>query len=367
MKNKICLYAIAKNEAKNVDAWYESVKEADSIAVLDTGSTDGTISRLKRHSDIIVEQKRYGFFRFDQARNDSMSLIPDDCNICFTIDLDERLNPGWSDILRREWDPEKHNRGTYSYYFRDTSFEKSRNWIHSKDWSWLYPCHEAMGRNGVIWYQSSECLNLHGKIVVRHYPDRSKSRTSYLPLLEIRATENSQDGESFVYLIREYIIQRDFLKVTALSEKIKSFDHFTKEQGAAAFIYLGDAFSELGLPYAAMDCYRESIVINPEIRAGYVRLVSKLLSFKDKHLAAVAKNVLLDCLEFSKKTTKFVWVDNDDLWRWQVLDWLCVACYWSGEYVEAATYGRTALAADPGNQHILRNIRLCEEKLQNGR
>lgn len=367
MENRICLYAIAKNEAKNVDPWYESVKEADVVAVLDTGSMDNTVAKLKEHLDIIVDQKHYDVFRFDQARNDSLALIPDDCNICFTIDLDERLNPGWSDILRKEWDPSKHNRGSYSYYFRDTSFEKSRNWIHTRDWSWLYPCHEAMGRNGVIWYQPSECLNLHGKIAVRHYPDRSKSRTSYLPLLEIRASENPEDGESFVYLIREYIIQRDYLKVTALSEKIKKFDHFSKEQGAAALIYLGDAFSELGLPHAAIDCYRESIVINPEIRAGYVRLAAKLLGFKDKRLAAIAKNVLLDCLEFSKKTTKFVWVDNDDLWRWQVLDWLCVACYWSGEYIEAEAYGRTALAADPGNQHILRNIKLCEEKLQNGK
>lgn len=365
MKNKICLYAIAKNEAKNVDAWYESVKEADSIAVLDTGSTDDTVSKLKRHPDIIVEQKHYDFFRFDQARNDSLALIPDDCNICFTIDLDERLNPGWSDILRSEWDPEKHNRGTYSYYFRDDEFEKSRNWIHSKDWTWMYPCHEAMGRDGVIWYQMHECLDLHGKIKVRHYPDWSKGRSNYLPLLKLRADENPEDGESFVYLIREYIIQRDFHAVIALSDKIKSFTHFTKEQGGAAYIYLGDAFSELGLSRAAIDCYRESVVINPEIRAGYVKLAAKLLDFKEKKLAQYAKLILLDCLEFSKKTTKFVWVDNDDLWRWQVFDWLCVACYWSGEYVEAAAYGRMALAAAPGNKHVETNIRWCEEKIQN--
>ena len=34
---KICLYAIAKNEIKEVDAWYESMKEADEIIVLDKG------------------------------------------------------------------------------------------------------------------------------------------------------------------------------------------------------------------------------------------------------------------------------------------------------------------------------------------
>ena len=31
MSNKICIYAICKNEAKFVDKWYESMKEADEI------------------------------------------------------------------------------------------------------------------------------------------------------------------------------------------------------------------------------------------------------------------------------------------------------------------------------------------------
>ena len=46
-KLKICVYAISKNEEKFVDRWYESMKDADEIYVLDTGSTDNTISLLK--------------------------------------------------------------------------------------------------------------------------------------------------------------------------------------------------------------------------------------------------------------------------------------------------------------------------------
>ena len=37
---KIVVYAICKNESKFIKRWYESMKEADSIYVLDTGSTD---------------------------------------------------------------------------------------------------------------------------------------------------------------------------------------------------------------------------------------------------------------------------------------------------------------------------------------
>ena len=42
-KFKVIVYAISKNESKFVDRWYESMKEADDIYVLDTGSTDDTM------------------------------------------------------------------------------------------------------------------------------------------------------------------------------------------------------------------------------------------------------------------------------------------------------------------------------------
>ena len=40
---KICVYAICKNEEKNIENWYSHVKEADLIYILDTGSTDMTL------------------------------------------------------------------------------------------------------------------------------------------------------------------------------------------------------------------------------------------------------------------------------------------------------------------------------------
>ena len=47
-KRKVVVYAISKNEEKFVDRWYESMKEADAIYVLDTGSTDKTVEKLKK-------------------------------------------------------------------------------------------------------------------------------------------------------------------------------------------------------------------------------------------------------------------------------------------------------------------------------
>ena len=44
---KVVVYAICKNEEQFVDRWMDSMGEADQVAVLDTGSTDGTVRCLR--------------------------------------------------------------------------------------------------------------------------------------------------------------------------------------------------------------------------------------------------------------------------------------------------------------------------------
>ena len=43
---KIAVYAIARNEEKFVERWYNSMKEADEVFVCDTGSEDNTAEKL---------------------------------------------------------------------------------------------------------------------------------------------------------------------------------------------------------------------------------------------------------------------------------------------------------------------------------
>ena len=90
--NKICVYAICKNEAAFVDKWLDSMSEADYIVVLDTGSEDNTYELLKQDKRVYrVEQKTITPWRFDVARNESLKLVPEDANILLCTDLDEIL------------------------------------------------------------------------------------------------------------------------------------------------------------------------------------------------------------------------------------------------------------------------------------
>src|SRR5258708_33154724 len=45
-------------------------------------------------------------WRFDDARNAAMALIPADVDVCCTMDMDRFLEPGWRAKLEAAWAPE---------------------------------------------------------------------------------------------------------------------------------------------------------------------------------------------------------------------------------------------------------------------
>lgn len=97
---KVCVYAICKDEEQFVDRWVDSMQGADEIYVLDTGSTDQTVEKLKARG-VRVEKKVIIPWRFDVARNESLKLVPDDCDVCVCTDLDEVLIPGWREVIEK--------------------------------------------------------------------------------------------------------------------------------------------------------------------------------------------------------------------------------------------------------------------------
>lgn len=49
---KVCVYAICKNESQFVDRFMDSMSEADYVCVLDTGSSDDTVKKLRARGAI---------------------------------------------------------------------------------------------------------------------------------------------------------------------------------------------------------------------------------------------------------------------------------------------------------------------------
>jgi glycosyltransferase involved in cell wall biosynthesis len=84
---KVAVYSIALNEEKFVERWYQSAKEADYLLIADTGSSDRTV-KLAKSLGINVVEISIKPWRFDDARNASLAVIPSDIDYCIALDLD---------------------------------------------------------------------------------------------------------------------------------------------------------------------------------------------------------------------------------------------------------------------------------------
>lgn len=198
---KIAVYAIAKNEAAFVSRWLAAIRDADCIVVLDTGSTDATV-QLLRDGGATVHTATLSPWRFDDARNLSLALVPADIDVCVCLDLDEVMQPGWRAGIEAAWKADTTRlRYPYTWSWKPDGtpgIQYYADKIHSRHGGrWRLPCHETLhfARPEVaVW---TEAVRVH------HHPDDTKSRGSYLPLLALSVAENPACDRTRHYYARE--------------------------------------------------------------------------------------------------------------------------------------------------------------------
>ena len=219
-KVKLTVYAICKNEKKNIYQWLDCFKSADYLCVLDTGSTDGTWEILQEKTkeipNLIIDQQIIDPWRYDTARNKSMELIPKDTSVFFMVDLDELIkDPDWAEKVRAVWNP-NFDRGKYTYY-RDISptgvIQKTMQEyrVHSKKWHrWINIVHEALvNESGDKYFYEFNCIPI--DIAVYHYGDHHNQKT-YAALCERELEEHPDNLLMRLQLAIEYEIDNEIEK-----------------------------------------------------------------------------------------------------------------------------------------------------------
>jgi len=280
-KYKVCVYTIAKNEEKNVDKWVDSMKEADYICVLDTGSTDSTVEKLKARG-VIVEQKIISPWRFDVARNESMKLIPADTDICVSTDLDELFNPGWRKVLEQEWDP-SYRMGRYYYVFQHTptggeadSFFRDKIHVNDGKFKWVFPIHEVLDR------PEGMPEKLFPKIICHHWQNTETVRKSYLTLMEMEYNEHPKNTRNLFLLGREYYIYQDWkMAIKRLEEFVEIGPRKILYEKGFALALIGYSYIQLNEIGNARFAFMRSINIFPQFRISFLGLATTYLLVKD--------------------------------------------------------------------------------------
>ena len=366
---RICVYAMAADEPESfIDRWLESMKGADVITVLITKIHNPNFKYFKEKQQLpefkdklIVWEEEIKPWRFDSARNASMALIPqDDVDVCVCTDIDETLIPDFWDDLRKEvFAHPNFERIYYKYAWshdEETGEPKWYFWydkIHKpKGWFWDYPVHESLKcpDKEVLGYSGGYYLD-ENKIYLHHYPDLTKSRSSYLKLLELRADEYPEDTYGLFYLAREYGFVDEWEKslITYIRLYSRLIKNKTKEQAMLAddmlmlpiiCCRLGDAFSKMDVKEDAEFYYKKALYYDPSLREAYMKL-AQLYAYQPGKYAECYSTLN----EMHLKSKYIVdWRLVDYFWRdWKLNQILADAACWEGNYPKALELIQKAL------------------------
>lgn len=360
---KICVYAICKNEEQFVDRWMDAVSEADVVVVTDTGSTDKTVEKLQSRGAIVHEDSIVPW-RFDAARNKALSYVPEDMDICVSNDLDEVFETGWRKKLESAW-KEEYTRASYLFtwsYHADGSpkIQFPMEKIHQRHgFRWVHPVHEVLEYHGKkpdksVWVEG---------IVLNHYPDLSKPRSQYLPLLELSATENPQDDRTMFWLGREYLYHNAYDKgITTLKKHLKLPRAQWGEERSASMRLLAHAYEAKGdLQEAKVWLYR-ALAECPTVREPHLALAK--LGYREEDwvltYAAAKKG-----LEITKSSGSYL--VEQECWGHGLYDLGAIGAYHLGLFKEAEEYAQKAWEISPNEERLQTNLAAIQRKRNEGR
>lgn len=350
---KVFVYAICKNEEKHINRWYNSMKEADGIYVLDTGSTDNSVELLK-DLGVNVQVKKYKHFKFDKARNDSLKLVPNEECICVCTDIDEVLDKGWRKKLDSIWKKDT-SRVRYNMNFSFNSDGKPLctyyiSKIHTrKNYVWKHGIHEVIEYIG----RSKENVITTDLFCINHYPDREKSRDFYLKLLEEEVKKYPNDERNMHYLGREYMYCQEWNKsIDTLNKYLNLETAVWKEERSASMRFISRCYKELYRYEEAKMWLKKAIEESPNIKEGYVEL--GMLYYEQKeYLKAINNLIKANTLKKTK-----IYVNEEFAWNETVYDLLSLCFFYLGLIKEACFYAKEALKINPNNERIKNNINI---------
>ena len=355
---KIAVYGICLNEAAFVPRFMEACRDADMVIIADTGSTDGTIEAFRERGAIVhsIDIKPW---RFDHARQAALALVPEDVDVCVSLDLDQIIAPNWRTILEKHWRT-PHNRVFYTLAWAKNHDGSARtvldNRIHGRHgFSWRYPVHECvLADDGV-----PEHILLIRHLRIDHLPDPDKSRGQYLGLLELAAREEPDLPRHAHYLGREYYFLGRWAEAIAEFERQFSLSSNPADLDRNASLRLSAiCHDRLGEPDAALTLLRQAVDEIPDGRGGLTDLAWALYQRErwaecyEIAVRGAATPVISEAYGLQSDSG----VTPEDL---------AALCGWRlGHLREALDYGRRALALQPTVERIRLNIERMEGALR---
>ena len=346
---KIAVYSIAKNEEKHVARWAASAADADFIYLLDTGSDDDTVT-IARDLGVHVGQTMIQPWRFDHARNQALSALPDDIDLCIALDLDEVLVEGWRsklDQLILEQPEVTRPRYLYTWSWDapgKAGLQYAGDKIHARQgYRWRHPVHEVitpMGEERQAWCG----LEIH------HHPDSGKSRGHYLGLLRLAVEEDPDDDRNAHYFARELFFAGE------LEESRQEFERHLSLPRAVWGAERSQSCRYLWRITGDPAWLEQAIAEAPDRREPLI----------DAATAAYEQGRWQECLTLAKAALRITdkqmaYLTEGEAWGERPYDLAAIACFRLDLPREALHYGMQALRLNPYDPRLVDNVRHYQE------
>ena len=351
MDQTISVCMIVRNEADLLaGALINAQKLADEIVVVDTGSTDDTVSIAKSYdANIITDADR---MHKAKARNLAMSAATSDWII--VLDADEKIaNPDGVRAFLQTTDAD-------SIYIRLAYVGNNGN--HMLSYSQM-----RMWRRGTFEYKyrAHEIplpVNGWGKVeytdfVWEHRPpaDRLWKSQYTLDRLILDVQENPNDARPRYYLGRQHFYRSEWGDaIQRLNEYINIGGHHD----------LADAWHILAKCYGATDESKKQIqalhqaCASQPMRREWWGALATL--YHENGQNEIAAGLLKCTLEIGMPKTAYY----NAYWHGSVVPDLLARCLWKLErYEEGERYARQALEMDPENARLITNLQWFTDKL----
>lgn len=358
---KIAIYTICKNEEHFVDRFMENLNEADGVFVTDTGSSDGTVEKL-RSRGVHVNQIKLDPWRFDLARNASLQFIPADYDVCFSIDLDEVISAGWRKAIESVWHAGV-DRVRYPYVWNTLpdGREGVTFWydkIHRRHgFRWVKPVHEVLQLEHGTKHEVQVYTD---QMKLRHFPDPTKSRGSYLGLLELACREEPHDDRSAHYLGREYMFWRRFDEAIRELQRHLSLPSATWDaERSASMRFISKCYQEKGDLVKAQSWALRACAEAPGEREPWVelgRIFYKQNNLKGTYFA------MTQALSITEKPLSYMC--EPESWGGYPHDLAGVAAWHLGMKEASLAHHEKAAELEPGDERIQKNLQIVKSLLQ---
>lgn len=349
---QVAVYAIAKNEKDHVARWAESAAEADDVILVDTGSRDGTIG-VARKAGVTVEKINVNPWRFDVARNMALDLVPGEIDYCIALDLDEVLVPGWRAAL--ETAAEQHlTRPRYRYTWSwnpdgTPGLIYGGDKIHRRHgYRWRHPVHEVLRPVDVDETQGWIDLEIH------HYPDSTKSRGSYMPLLKLSVDEDPDDDRNAFYYARELMYA---------GQGGEAATEFRRHLALPTAVWAPERSASMRYLAACEPDQRETWLLRaaaeaPWHREAWVALAELYYERGDwPSCFGVARRAL------TIREQPLEYLNEADAWGSKPHDMAALAAHHLGLQADAIVHGLDAISADPTDDRLRANLGYYEGDL----